>query len=119
MVRVYHLLWSYLENETYYSQCRDYLTYLEDINQRRLQEGANLVITDVEKKTKVDSLKLDIDLSIVAEVNLKMSKLEMKSEVFNIIFDKDLVVRSIKSTYERDETEQIFSNASEKDVYSK
>jgi hypothetical protein len=35
VVRVYHLLWEFLENGKYYSQCRDYMTYLEDIKHRK------------------------------------------------------------------------------------
>jgi hypothetical protein len=34
-VRVYHLLWEFLENDKYYSQCRDYMTYLEEIKHRK------------------------------------------------------------------------------------
>lgn len=37
VVRVYHLLWEYLDNGKYYSQCRDYMTYLEDIKQRKIE----------------------------------------------------------------------------------
>ena len=38
VVRVYHLLSAFLEEECHYSQCRDYLTYLEEIDERMKQE---------------------------------------------------------------------------------
>ncbi len=45
--------------------------------------------------SKVESLEKTLSVELMDEVNQRMEKMEIKSEVFKIIFDSELVIKTI------------------------
>lgn len=74
VIRVYHLLSEFLEDECHYSQCRDYLTYLEEIDERMKQEKPK-------GKPKKNKHAEDVMIlkEVADEINKKVAKLKMDS----------------------------------------
>ena len=74
VIRVYHLLSEFLEEENHYSQCRDYLTYLEEIDERMRQEKPK----GKPKKNKYAE-ESTVLKEIAEEVSKKVAKLKFDS----------------------------------------
>lgn len=74
VIRVYRLLSEFLEEECHYSQCRDYLTYLDEIDERMKQEKPKC-----KPKKNKHSEEPSVSKEVADEINKKVAKLRIES----------------------------------------
>jgi hypothetical protein len=69
------------------------MTYLEEIDEMMKSEKSSTLASSTQFSK--DAPSLEHQTSIMAEINKKMAKLEVESEIFRVVFDKNLNVHTL------------------------
>jgi len=95
-----------LERESYYTQCRDYMSYLPEIDERTTQ------MTPVFSLAK-PSQEIKLGTNLVEEINRKMEKLKISHDVLSLTLPGQ---RCLIKSSEKDEIESMITATSEKHI---